>query len=917
MARSRSRSALPAQAALVTGSVGENAPAKHAVPNPSQRRVTRSRSRDIESTGRSDDVGPAGAPADGARRRWGQNKGRMSLGVVAEEPPYDSPQKSVHRYANQVIPESLDDTVNISGTTFLPEEPDTNLDADMMMETLPDLERAAKNVLDHLVPNSADPVSIVNSAKRLTDPGSTQSKRLRHSVSNLAAQAKWFGSQTYIDVKHVSQLLTSALEKKSVQVGKDWSADPILHQANCARFALEVLLANAGTDSTKRAIKNLEDLFPLPFMNDLSESQDERAIGVSSLRKDTFDLAMELRTQALIQNLEEDQYKLDFLPEAAIRQHFFDVDAFDEDAFDSSVAPLRGLNIGRLNFPEQYRDAVCDRYNEILVLISDAGDNSFDIKELKSAYRWQKFVLRAVQWLRKRIQEIAQGLQGQQSVQTVHKEFFADQGRIESATATPRPSATPAVEKRAQVPAATDDGQQASPPSRAEEQMRGAPKEDQRAPVSTAESRAPVSTAESRERRKSSKPAFLNPVSIQRLMQRQQRRRFSREASETRRQTDVVAQVMDGESTQSTSDVRHRQTLPAPSQSIRTTQGEPDEIAASPEGSPTLLPEDHYVRVDDSQLNIGDHVGAGLERSHSPPVVNRFTREPHQEPSYGHRPRTPSRLSFVPSSQDILRAVEETQSPTRPVQRSRLDRHQAFIDPQDNAERVSPISQEADLLSAARRRDASPASRKRARQGSEDEDASNDDFSDYGRALDPSRKRQEKAELQRRKRQRLEEDHDESASQLQQGLQASAQSREAQGQLEVVRRPETPPRTQQSPSRRWAKTSDFGSNRTFTPSQSKGRQRWTPAEDARLIRLIGEHGCRWATIMRQNDAQAAEDGEVQIQGRDQVQLKDRARNLKIAFLRDELPLPKNFEAVTMKATDYAMLEKRGIKVPKP
>jgi hypothetical protein len=78
MARSRSRSALPAQAALVTGSVGENASANPAVPNPSQRRVTRSRSREIVSTGRSDDVGPAGAPADGARRRWGQNKGRMS-----------------------------------------------------------------------------------------------------------------------------------------------------------------------------------------------------------------------------------------------------------------------------------------------------------------------------------------------------------------------------------------------------------------------------------------------------------------------------------------------------------------------------------------------------------------------------------------------------------------------------------------------------------------------------------------------------------------------------------------------------------------------------------------------------------------------------------------------------------------------
>lgn len=46
---------------------------KQAVPNPSQRRVTRSRSRKVESTSRSNDVGAAGA-----RSRWGQNKGRTS-----------------------------------------------------------------------------------------------------------------------------------------------------------------------------------------------------------------------------------------------------------------------------------------------------------------------------------------------------------------------------------------------------------------------------------------------------------------------------------------------------------------------------------------------------------------------------------------------------------------------------------------------------------------------------------------------------------------------------------------------------------------------------------------------------------------------------------------------------------------------
>lgn len=78
MARSRSRSALPAQVAMVAGSVREDAPVKHAAPNPSQRRLTRSQSRELESTGRSDNVGPAVAPVDGPRRRWGQNKGRTS-----------------------------------------------------------------------------------------------------------------------------------------------------------------------------------------------------------------------------------------------------------------------------------------------------------------------------------------------------------------------------------------------------------------------------------------------------------------------------------------------------------------------------------------------------------------------------------------------------------------------------------------------------------------------------------------------------------------------------------------------------------------------------------------------------------------------------------------------------------------------
>lgn len=81
--------------------------------------------------------------------------------------------------------------------------------------------------------------------------------------------------------------------------------------------------------------------------------------------------------------------------------------------------------------------------------------------------------------------------------------------------------------------------------------------------------------------------------------------------------------------------------------------------------------------------------------------------------------------------------------------------------------------------------------------------------------------------------------------------------------------------------------------------------------------LVARHGTQWAAIQRQDSICPASDGGPQLTGRTQVNMKDRARNIKQKYLRyyypdcslamilanivtnrSGLPLPLNFDRVT-------------------
>ncbi|KAL4892895.1 hypothetical protein BDV59DRAFT_178891 [Aspergillus ambiguus] len=179
---------------------------------------------------------------------------------------------------------------------------------------------------------------------------------------------------------------------------------------------------------------------------------------------------------------------------------------------------------------------------------------------------------------------------------------------------------------------------------------------------------------------------------------------------------------------------------------------------------------------------------------------------------------------------------------------------------------------------------------------SETESDEDDTFSLYERAVNVPRRRAEKPDQSRHKRARREEsDYDSPTRQLQDDIETATPTKQRRSPRVVV----SPRRSPSIP----------------YPITTTDRKRWVDDEDNRLVRLIELFGAKWAKIERENSVLPEEEGERRIEGRNQVQLKDRARNLKTKFLREGQPLPRNFDKVTMKAKDYEKLRRMGIAVP--
>ncbi|CAG8898858.1 unnamed protein product [Penicillium egyptiacum] len=846
-------------------------------------RMTRSRSREAANAGFMPNKGSL-------ERNW--------LSGVTEEPSTPSPGSIVPRHVVPESPENHEGHTNVSGTTLGHNdvEPVGSQVADKIATHLPFVQQQATLVMSLLVRPDLNPDSLAADSKRLLDSNHPNRKRLRRSVEGLTDELEDSplsrDGKSFLDISQARRLLSSAQLDASITD---------IYMTNCALLTLNMFLPSIGTESQSEVIQQLDSQFPACVMSNIADSSMSREIGASNTSETTFNLALGIRTQFFVMELERRQHEQDFRPLSILRQ-IFAIDLAPSE--DGSPGSFRGFNLpgvlqnedGHLpeHLPEKFLVAVSDRFNELHEEISEW--DSVDIDGLKKAYRWRSFERDLARWIYARDREIKDDIRrlSEKALNSPAPRRLTSvpagtpsrrqgstvppSGEISRRGPLPQQTHSPQKERLANTaPDAnralhTEMATQAEPAPQTQHAERSAQADkvpdnvasrsgitSQRVPGQSLSDQVPQMVAKDPGRRKS-KSNFRDPASFAALMRRQAASRqepvsnVESHAQNISTDTNIVTQAID----------------PGPSASPG---ADSPEVQQTPELSYRDIGDDSTYVNNDEDLDLGQGPEPDVMTSTSPPTSSRISRVSHNP-----NPR------FFDSPRD-----ENTQ---RSVQIARR-----FLDKQSNARVVSPISQYDTQTPGNQFTVLGKRNRNVDVPDDDTSDGSDIEFEQNNHDVDP-RRRVEKPQqnLPAAKRQRPEDNARSAGERLLSNINklfhhnqpnaTQASQRVQRADSDDITDDETtveqfePPTSTQS---RWAASNSQAP--LVNRRAPKTSHRWTDEEDERLLHLLNIYGTSYATIKKQDNACPPSEGGPMLERRSQVNCKDRVRNLKRKFLR--------------------------------
>ncbi|CZT04604.1 hypothetical protein WAI453_007786 [Rhynchosporium graminicola] len=299
------------------------------------------------------------------------------------------------------------------------------------------------------------------------------------------------------------------------------------------------------------------------------------------------------------------------------------------------------------------------------------------------------------------------------------------------------------------------------------------------------------------------------------------------------------------------------------------------------------------------------------------PVSAQIDPEPTQEAEDEDQPMTEDRNDDTEERQRPISEYtaawnenskeknKENHKPTAKVAKSRL------IDRQANAQKIA-WNESQDGIAA-------PSPKKRPLVEEESEESDDHGFQEDQRAVDisrrviappgPSHARNRSGTLPPSKKQRREQVE---ASPRVESSRAAAQRGPEQSQLERARREPVDESDSDSDSdmaeghppptaTQVSVASRIATARSRGVQAPRGRIPWSDRDSRILTRRIEKHGCAWATIFNLGRWDVT---------RDQVAIKDRARNMKVNHLKSGIPLPLNFDLVPLGKKEIAAVRTR-------
>ncbi|OAG08262.1 uncharacterized protein CC84DRAFT_1085793 [Paraphaeosphaeria sporulosa] len=324
-------------------------------------------------------------------------------------PPRTSTEIAIPRRSLGAVSE-MSGTTAISSFTMVEAE---TLEPRFMLRYLSRLHEEVVECLDHLVPAEGGMVEDAQRIELLHDPNSDFLADYNAFDLQLRARLSHYrgDNQQYIHIRAAhAALFPGPNQDAATRTGLDL----LLYQANLIVFAKDMMPLERNDKTTVAALRDLDTHFPSLFLPALTLDINaaESAAGESALLQETFELALELRTQLAISSLSHGLTDNAFDPDAALDEVF---------CHPPESIPQLGVFRGWSTFelggedsplPGAFVQKVVARMAAIREFFStgetsQGQEGSVNLDDLSATFPWTALVLRLVGWVRARDNELA------------------------------------------------------------------------------------------------------------------------------------------------------------------------------------------------------------------------------------------------------------------------------------------------------------------------------------------------------------------------------------------------------------------------------------------------------------------------------------------------------------------------------
>ena len=272
----------------------------------------------------------------------------------------------------------------------------SDLDLDDMVQGLRELSQSSDEMLKFLIPFDLSEASVKAHIGQLQTKDSRTKKTFNRLVTIFSAHRDLYGSEPYIDHR---ELLRMLLGKRRIadDDASPWRPDALLQKANLASLA-QGLSSRIWQEQDIQFLQELDHKFPGAFTTRFASSDGIQA-GSSNLIEDTFQAALQIRTQFAIRTLAH---------QAA--DPYFDFDVTLHEVFFQDAESLRGWEISGLQSGEltkERREAIVTRLNQLrgaFVGSSDAVKTATDL--IQHTFSPIALTRQVLSWISQRLKEL-------------------------------------------------------------------------------------------------------------------------------------------------------------------------------------------------------------------------------------------------------------------------------------------------------------------------------------------------------------------------------------------------------------------------------------------------------------------------------------------------------------------------------